>query len=154
MALSRLGIKRRIAGLLLGCAFAGGCPAIPAIAADDAFVCMEESQKECDDKNRNLGLYIKAHDAFDRGREIGDLNEARSMALQLIAQNDARHGKTLMKYIYMQVSMGVHKNYVEAYRWISADMAAGTKYNRMNLQAMRDKLAKYMTPEQIAEAQK
>lgn len=150
MAMFRLRALTPIAMALLACALAGG----PARAANDAFVCMEETQQKCDEKNQNLGLYIKAHDAFDRGREAGDLSEARNLALQLIANNDARHGKTLLKYIYMQVGMGTHKNYVEAYRWINADLASGAKYNRLDLERTRDRLAKLMTPEQIAEANK
>lgn len=142
-------VAPRIAAALLASAVACG----PALAAD-AFVCMEETQQKCDEKNQNLATYIKAHDAFDRGREAGDLSEARALALKLIENNDARHGKTLMKYIYMQVGMGTHKNYVEAYRWLNADLAAGTKYSRMDLERTRDRLAKLMTPEQIAEANK
>ncbi len=150
MPLLRKRIRPRITAALLACAVACG----PALAAGDAFVCMEEKQETCDQKNQNLALYIKAHDAFDRGREAGDLSEARSLALKLIANDDARHGKTLLKYIYMQVGMGTHKNYVEAYRWINADLASGTKYSRLDLERTRDRLAKLMTPEQIAEANK
>ncbi len=150
MSLLRDRVLPRLAAALLASAVACG----PALAAADAFVCMEEKQETCDQKNQNLDTYIKAHDAFDRGREKGDLSEARELALKLIANNDARHGKTLMKYIYMQVGMGTHKNYVEAYRWLNADLAAGTKYSRMDLERTRERLAKLMTPEQIAEANK
>lgn len=150
MSLLVLRVSPRIAVALLASAIACG----PAVAADGAFVCMEETQQKCDEKNQNLDTYIKAHDAFDRGRESGDLSEARALALKLIANNDARHGKTLLKYIYMQIGMGTHRNYVEAYRWINADLASGTKYNRLDLERTRDRLAKLMTPEQIAEANK
>ena len=140
----------RLAGGLLWAAVV----CVPALAADDAFVCMEETQQKCDDENRNLELFVKAHDAFDRGRETGDLTEARRYALELIARKDERHGKTMMKYIYMQVGQGVHRNYVEAYRWIASDIAGGVSYKRLDLERTRDLLAAKMTPEQLAEAKK
>ena len=131
---------------------AGGLSIAPANAAEDAFVCMEESQEKCDHENRNMALFIEGRDAFDRGRETGDFGEARRIARELIDRKDLRHGKALLKFIYVQVSLGVHKNFVEAYRWIEADLAAGESYKRLNLEWARDKLAEKMTPEQLAEA--
>ncbi len=142
----------RIRLLAAGIAFSFGLSAAVTIAADDAFVCMEESQEICDQKNRNLALFVKGRDAFDRGREIGDLREARGYALELIAHNDTEHGKALMKFVYLQVGQGVHKNLVEAYRWVAADIAAGTTYKRLNLERILEQLAGKMTREQINEA--
>ncbi len=141
---------RPLAFVMIGMAFA----CAPAVAAEDAFVCMEETQQKCDEENANLALFMKGHDAFDRGRERGDLGEARRIALELIARKDERHGKILMKYIYMQVGQGVHRNYVEAYRWIADDMAHGAKYSRLSLEGTLDRLVTKMTPEQIAEAKR
>lgn len=129
----------------------GGLFAAPAGAAEDAFVCMEETQEKCDRENRNMALFIEGRDAFDRGREIGDLTEARRIARELIDRQDAQHGKALMKFIYVQVSLGVHKDLVEAYRWIDADLAAGQSYKRLDLKWVQEKLAEKMTPEQLAE---
>jgi hypothetical protein len=123
-------------------------------AEDEAFVCMEESQEKCDYENKNMELFIKARDAFDRGRETGDLKEARDTAMELINRGDAKHGKGLMIYIYVQVGLGVHKNLVEAYRWVASDIAAGTTYPRVNLNGVLEKLTARMTPEQLAEAKK
>ena len=140
---------------LVAAAGAGGAlTATNAQAAEAAFVCMEESQAKCDYENRNMALFIQGRDAFDRGREAGDLSEARRIARELIDRNDAQHGKALMKFIYVQVSLGVHKNFVEAYRWIEADRAAGQSYKRLDLDWVRDKLVARMTPEQLAEARK
>ncbi len=145
----------RVKTLLAAAAVAVGVFATaPAAAEDDAFVCMEETQEKCDDENRNIGLFIQGRDAFDRGREIGDLGEARRIARELVDRKDARHGKALMKFVYVQVSLGVHKNFVEAYRWIEEDIAAGESYKRLDLAWVRDKLAARMTPEQLAEARK
>jgi len=140
--------------MVTGIALAGGVPGVSAAADDDAFVCMEETQEKCDYENKNLDLFIKGRDAYDRGRETGDLSEARNLALQLIERKDNAHGKALMKFIYVQVGQGVHKNFVEAYRWVQADIAAGVTYQRLNLEKVRDSLAEKMTPEQLAEVRK
>lgn len=135
-------------------ALAGGLWAGSATAADDAFVCMEESQEKCDYENRNMELFIKGRDAFDRGRETGDFREAYSLAAELIARKDVRHGSGLMKFIYLQFAQGAHKNLVEAYRWVAADIAAGASYKRLDLQRVLDQIAARMTPEQLAEAKR
>jgi len=141
-------IRRLPAIVALACALATGAVR----AEDDAFVCMEESQEKCDYENKNLELYIKGTDAFDRGREIGDLSEAHGYAAELMARNDLRHGKALMKHIYMQFGLGVHKDLVQAYRWVAADVAAGTTYKRLDPQRILDQLTARMTPEQLSEA--
>lgn len=140
--------------LTIGFALAGALGVMPASAAEDAFVCMDESKEKCDEENQNLQLYIQGHDAFDRGRESGDLGEARKIARELMKRNDMKHGKALMKYVYVQVMQGVHKNPVEAYRWAAQDIADGTSYPRLNLERVMEQLAAKMTPEQLAEAKK
>jgi hypothetical protein len=123
-------------------------------AAEDAFVCMEETQEKCDYENRNMELFIQGREALELGRETGDLGEAHRIAGELMDRKDEKHGKALMKFVYVQVSLGVHKNFVEAYRWIEADIAAGASYRRLDLNWVRDKLAEKMTPEQLAEAKR
>jgi hypothetical protein len=138
-------IRAIAAAAALASAFA--CP--PARAADDAFVCMEASQEKCDHENENLHLFIQGRDAYDRGRETGNLTEARKIALDLI-ERKVRHGKTLMTYIYLEVGRGAHKNLVEAYGWVEGDLKAGASYKRLNLERIRDQLKARMTPEQLA----
>lgn len=137
---------------------AGGLCAAPANAAEDAaedaFVCMEETQEKCDYENRNMELFIQGREALELGRETGDLGEAHRIARELIDRKDEKHGKALMKFVYVQVSLGVHKNFVEAYRWVDADISAGASYRRLDLNWVRDKLAAKMSPEQLAEATK
>ena len=147
-------VQSRVRLFVAGVALAGGLSGLPAIAADDAFVCMEETQEKCDQENKNIQLFIQGRDAFERGRESGDLGEARKYALELIERKDDEHGKALMKYIYLQVAQGVHKDPVEAYRWVAADIAANAKYPRLNLERVLEQLGAKMTPEQIAEAKK
>jgi hypothetical protein len=133
---------------------AWGLSAVAVDAADDGFVCMEESQEKCDYENKNMELFIKGRDAFDRGREIGDLSEAHNYAAELIARNDLKHGQALMKFIYLQFGQGVHKDLVQAYRWVASDLAAGTTYKRLDLQRILDQLAARMTPEQLDQAKR
>lgn len=140
--------------LAAGVALAATVSCAWAASADDAFVCMEETQEKCDYENMNLDLFVKGRDAYARGRESGDLGEARNIALELLSRKDSKHGKILMKYIYMQVGQGVHKNFVESYRWIESDMAAGASYSRLDLGRIRDLLVVRMTPEQLVEARK
>ena len=131
-------------------AFAG-----PALAAqDDAFVCMEESQEQCDYQNKNMELFIKGRDAFDTGRESGDLTQARGYAAELMARKDFQHGKGLMKFIYLQFAQGTHKDLVQAYRWVAADVAAGVEYKRLDLNRVLEQIAARMTPQQRAEVGK
>ena len=148
------GTQHTLRLLLAGVAFAGCLSGAPALAEEDAFVCMEDTQEKCDNENRNMALFIQGRDAYERGRETGDLGEARKYALELIERKDARHGKALMKYIYMQVAQGTHKDPVEAYRWVASDIAAGASYARLNLERVLEQLAAKMTPEQIVEAKK
>jgi hypothetical protein len=147
--------KQRVVRLLAaGIVCATTFPSAWAAGADDAFVCMEETQEKCDYENTNLDLFVKGRDAYARGRETGDLNEARNIALELMSRKDARHGKLLMKYIYMQVGQGVHKNLVESYRWVTSDLAAGASYSRLDLERVRGSLVARMSPEQLVEARK
>jgi len=131
----------------------GGLACAPALA-EDAFVCMEETQEICDQKNKNLATYIKAHDAYDRGRETGDLSEAYALAKELVANDDAKHGKGILRQIYIQAALGTHKNYVQAYRWVAEDIAAGASYKQLKMDKVLESIAQKMTPEQLAEAKK
>ena len=131
----------------------GGLACAPALA-EDAFVCMEETQEICDQKNKNLATFIKAHDAYDRGRETGDLSEAYKLAKELVANDDAKHGKGILRQIYIQAALGTHKNYVQAYRWVAEDVAAGTTYKQLKMDKILESIAQKMTPEQLAEAKK
>jgi hypothetical protein len=147
--------RNRIAAawLATGIALGGGLACAPALA-EDAFVCMEETQEICDQKNKNLDTYIRAHDAYDRGRETGDLSEAYALARELVANDDAKHGKSIIRQIYIQAALGTHKNLVESYRWVAADIATGASYKALKMDKVLESIAQKMTPEQLAEAKK
>ena len=101
-----------------------------------------------------MELFIKGRDAFDTGRESGDLTQARGYAAELMARKDFQHGKGLMKFIYLQFAQGTHKDLVQAYRWVAADVAAGVEYKRLDLNRVLEQIAARMTPQQRAEVGK
>jgi hypothetical protein len=147
---ARQSVRQLPAALFLAFGLSAGMP----VMAEDAFVCMDESQERCDYENRNMELFIKGRDAFDQGRDSGDLSEARSYAAELMARNDMRHGKGLMKYVYLQFAQGTHRNLVEAHRWVAADIVAGVTYPRMDLERLLRQIEGRMTPDQLQEARK
>lgn len=152
MTIEHLGASRRTRRLAALAAVATWLATGTTLAAeDDAFVCMEESQAQCDYQNKNMELFIKGRDAFDTGRESGDLSEAHGYAAELMARKDFQHGKGLMKFIYLQFAQGTHKNLVQAYRWVAADLAAGVEYKRLDLKRVLDQITARMTPEQLAQ---
>lgn len=127
---------------------------LPARAEDeDSFKCISEDEKECAFENESMALFIKGRDAYDKGRETGDLSQARTIAQELV-QRKNKYGKRMMKMIYMQLATGTHKNFVEAYRWLQEGIANDEKYSRLDLNQVINQLSAKMTPEQLAEAQK
>lgn len=138
-----------ISGMLLSAALSHA----PVHAEEDAFKCMVEDEKECAQENENMHLFIQGREAYDKGRETGDLSEARKIAKELV-QRKNKYGKRMLKMIYMQLANGTHKNYVEAYRWIDEAIANDEKYARLDLNRVLNQLSEKMTPAQLAEAQK
>ena len=96
-----------------------GLSAGPVHAEGDAFVCMEESQ-ECDYENKNMELYSRVRMPRPGPR---DRRSDRSARVRRGAHRPQRPaaGKALMKHIYLQLGQGVHKDLVQAYRWVAAD---------------------------------
>lgn len=139
-----------VSGLILSTAVGH----LPARAEDEeAFKCISEDEKECAFENESMALFIKGRDAYDKGRETGDLSESRKIAQELV-QRKNKYGKRMMKMIYMQLATGTHKNYVQAYRWVQDAIANDEKYSRLDLNRILNQLSEKMTPEQLAEAQK
>ena len=125
---------------------------VPFAYAEDGFVCPLEDEKECAYENESLSLFIKGRDAYDHGREIGDLSQAREIGYQLAARKN-KNGRILLKMIYMEVRMGGHKNYIQAYDWVEEAMQRNESYARLDFQSVLDSLKKRMTPEQLAGVQ-
>jgi hypothetical protein len=120
--------------------------------AQQDFVCPYEDQKECAYENESLSLFIKGRDAYDHGREIGDLSQARDIGYQLAARKN-KNGRVLLKMIYMEIRMGGHKNYVQAYDWVQEAMQRNETYARLDFQTVLASLKSRMTPEQLAAVQ-
>jgi len=125
----------------------------PVRAEEDAFQCLSGDEKECAFENESMALFIKGRDAYDKGRETGDLSEARKIAKELV-QRKNKYGKRMMKMIYMRVAAGEHKNFIEAYRWVQEGIANDEKYARLDLNHVLEQLSAKMSPEQLAEVQK
>lgn len=140
-------LKAIMSGLVLSLAISHA----PVSAEDDPALCPSGDAKQCAYENESLSLFIKGTDAYDKGRETGDLSEARNIARQLIERKN-KYGKRMMKQVYVQLALGVHKNYVEAYRWLAEAMANEEKYPRLEINRLLDQLSEKMTPEQLAEA--
>ncbi len=123
------------------------------MAEEDAFVCMSGDEAECAFENESLSLFIRCQDAYNKGRESGDLTEARSLARQLLDRKN-KYGKRMMRFIYVALSQGSHKNLVEAYRWLDEALTNGEQYQRTDIERLRNNLAAKMTEQQLAEARK
>jgi len=96
-----------------------------------------------------MAVYVKGREAYEAARTSGDFSEALAISRQLAAKGD-KNGERLLKMVYLQLGWGAHRDYVQAYVWLSEGIAGGADY----LVTWRKTLAQKMTPEQIAEAKK
>ncbi len=95
-----------------------------------------------------MAMYVMGRRAFADGRESGDLTEALQWALKA-AEKGYRSGNMLLKMVYLQMGEGTHRDFVQAYVWLSEAIDKGDDY----LLAWRKRLAGKMTPEQLAQAE-
>lgn len=95
-----------------------------------------------------MAMYMVGREAYQAGRESGDLGEAFVWA-QKARDAGYRGGRMLLKMVYVQMGEGTHHDYVEAHRWLSEAIAAGEDY----LEPWRRRLEKKMTADQLAAAQ-
>ncbi len=144
---SKHSLSRHLAAAVLGALLLSGSGAW----AEDAFKCMEETQEKCDFENENMRLFIQGRDAFDRAMETGDFTETRAIGQKLAARKN-KYGNRLLKMVYMQVGLGQHKDFVQAYRWLYEEKKAGHAFTRLDLDKTLAKLTALMTPEQLARA--
>ena len=143
-------MKRKLTGLavtfVLSMAFTlnGICVANaePACATDDEAACKAE-------KDARMAMYSAGRNAYENARTSGNFTEAYSVARQLASSGD-KNGERLFKMVNMQLGWGAHKDWVQAYLWLSKGIADGVDY----VPLWRDKLAEKMSPEQLAEAKK
>lgn len=93
--------------------------------------------------------YVKARNAYDNARTSGDFSETLVLSRGLAAQGD-KNGERLLKMVYLQLGWGAHRDYVQAYGWLSEGIAGGADY----LVRWRQILTEKMTADQLAEAKK
>lgn len=96
-----------------------------------------------------MAMYAMGRRAYDDARTSGDFTAALGWSRKLAAAGD-ENGTRLLKMVYLQLGWGAHRDYVQAYVWLSEAIAAGDGY----LTSWRNKLVEKMSAEQIAEAKK
>jgi hypothetical protein len=144
-------VKRSIVGLAISFVLAA-VPVTsgfsPATAAETQCP-SEDNPAPCQADEDRIAVYVKGRNAYDNARTSGDFSEALALSRQLAAQGD-RNGERLLKMVYLQLGWGAHRDYVQAYVWLSEGIAGGADY----LVRWRQILAEKMTSDQIAEAKK
>lgn len=147
-------MMRSLAGLAillaLTCApWAGGsagvCAAEPECPTGDEWV-------PCQARNGDrMAMYVMGRRAYEEARTSGDFTEALSWSRKLVSAGEkSENGERLLKMVYLQLGWGAHRDYVQAYVWLSEAIAAGGDY----LVPWRKMLVEKMTPEQLAQAKK
>jgi hypothetical protein len=94
-----------------------------------------------------MAIYVLGRNAYDNARESGDFSEALRLSRDLAVTGD-KNGERLLKMTQMQLGWGAHKDYVQAYVWLSEAIAGGSDY----LVKWRAMLMEKMTPAQLAKA--
>jgi hypothetical protein len=112
--------------------------------------CTSQDEATCKaEKDERVARYAKGREAYENARTAGDFSEAYGLSRGLALMGD-KNGERLLKMVYMQLGWGAHRDYVQAYGWLSEGIADGEKY----LLAWREKLIAKMTPEQLVQAKK
>jgi len=92
-----------------------------------------------------MAIYVQGRTAYDHARDTGDFTDALRLSRQLASAKD-KNGERLLKMTYMQLGWGAHKDYPQAYAWLSEAIKGGEDY----LVRWREMLVAKMTPEQLA----
>jgi len=122
--------------------------------AEDGYVCVSGDLQACAYESDSLSIYIKGRDAYDKGREVGDLSQAREIAYQLLARNNNKNGRVLLKMIYMEIRMGGHKNNLQAYAWVKEAIGRGESYSRLDFDTVLNSIRKRMTENELTAIKK
>lgn len=133
LALMFVPLSNNIASLLA--AEGGACP-----EGDASLECKAQA-------GDRVALYVLGRKAYEAARQSGDFSEALRLSRRLEATGD-KNGERLLKMVHLQLGWGGHKDYVQAYNWLSEDMARGSDY----LGTWREKLTEKMTTEQLEKA--
>ena len=113
------------------------CPPAP-----DKVPCLAESGDP-------MAMTMMGRSAFADGRESGDLTVALQWARRAVEAGNRRSGEMLLKMVYLQLGEGTHRDFVQAYVWLSKAIDNGDD----TLLAWRKRLVGKMKPEQLAQAE-
>lgn len=94
-------------------------------------------------------MYVMGRRAYEHARTSGDFTSALDWSRRLATAGD-ENGLRLLKMVYLELGWGAHRDYVQAYVWLSEAIAAGDDY----LVKWRKMLEEKMTPEQVVQARK
>ncbi len=94
-----------------------------------------------------MAIYVMGRHAYEDARTSGDFTQALGWSRKLVAAGE-KNGERLLKMVYIQLGWGAHRDYVQAYVWLSEAITAGDDY----LVPWRKMLAEKMTAEQVAQA--
>ncbi len=135
--------------LLFAMASVPGIQGIPVLAAAEETTCPEgDGWLECKAAaGDQMAIYRLGRSAYESARESGDFSEALRLSRQLAVTGD-KNGERLLKMVHIQLGWGGHKDYVQAYAWLSEDMPGDDNY----VDKWRKTLAQKMSPEQLEQA--
>ena len=94
-----------------------------------------------------MAIYVQGREAYEAARKSGDYTQALRIARELDKAHD-KNGERLLKMVHLQLGWGGHKDLVQAYVWLSEDLAAGKDY----VTPIRKGLTQKMSAEQLAQA--
>lgn len=110
--------------------------------------CLSGDEAICKaEKDEQMAIYAQGRNAYEGARTSGDFTEAYKLARKLALAGD-KNGERLRKMVIMQLGWGAHRDYVQAYRWMTEEIADGVDYAPL----WRDKLTVKMTRDQLTQA--
>jgi hypothetical protein len=120
--------------------------ALPCIAAEEQPQCPPgDGYVDCMAKSGDkMAVYVQGRDAYDSARQSHDYTQALRIARALDQTRD-KNGERLLKMVHLQLGWGAHQDPVQAYVWLSEDLAAGKDY----ITPLRRGLVEKMSPDQL-----
>jgi hypothetical protein len=125
---------------MLGTGVIDGAAAADCPSGDEGMHCRAE-------QGDPVAMYVLGRRAYEDARTSGDFTAALDWARRLVAAKE-KNGERLLTMVHLQLGWGAHRDYVQAYVWLSEGIAGGNE----SLRRWRDKLVEKMTAEQVAQA--
>jgi hypothetical protein len=123
--------------------------AVACIAAEDQPQCPPgDGYVDCMAKaGDKMAIYVQGREAYEVARKSGDYTEPLRIARELDKAHD-KNGERLLKMVHLQLGWGNNRDLVQAYVWLSEDLAAGKDY----ITPIRKGLTEKMSAEQLRQA--